>query len=58
MASYLGISQALPAELSEKARCAAQNDLDLNSRNPVVQTSELTYKVNINPFLLKATHSQ
>lgn len=53
MASYLEISPTLPAELSEKARWSAQNNLDLGSRNPVVETSELAYKVNINPFLFK-----
>jgi len=52
MASRLEISQALPAELSEKARWSAQNNLDLGSRNPVVETSELAYKVNNNPFCL------
>jgi hypothetical protein len=51
MASHLEISQALPAELSEKARWPAENNLDLGSRNPVVETSELAYKVNNNPFL-------
>ena len=48
MASHFEISQALPAELSEKA---PQNDLDLDSGNPVVETSELAYKVILTPFV-------
>jgi hypothetical protein len=54
MASYLEIS--LPTELSEKARWSAQNNLDLDSRNPVVDTSEFAYKVNLNPFFVLVQH--
>jgi len=49
MASYLDISRALPAELSEKA--PQLSDLDLDSRNPVVETSELAYKVILTLFV-------
>ncbi|KIM43180.1 hypothetical protein M413DRAFT_443994 [Hebeloma cylindrosporum] len=62
MASSFEISQALPAELSEKARWSAESNLDLDSRNPVVETSELAYKatalVQINDEGVKqaATH--
>ena len=50
MASHLEITP-LPAELSEKAFWSAQSDLDLDSRNPVVATSEFAYQVIVALFV-------